>query len=506
MKSAFGRFVAAAQAFALTGVLSACMLTGGDTLVVPGGAEDFPNTMTPLGRVAVSDFTSVGNWEQIPVVTPPMPELPSLDSLQIAPPTGKLAAFGKRSSTSKVWNGLDTLNMDLWVVDTTKVLEAYLLGRIYAYAADSSSTHIQRDTVVALYLGDRSQSSSLSAARDSIESNPGKFLMPLEFRGTARRGAAGDRNLWLTQSYRLRNVNNTGTIDQAEYQTTTFLPDGGTQRKWVKIYGAEGTYADAQAVPEEYELLHRGPAGDTVSWTSVKDADWDRKLWTSEARGVVDLYFRVRNPAAHPSIARMHSYLRAEYRLVPGGGDSLGQLNYQEQRWLRNGRNVTFTFQGLGTADDLLVGSDTARMTVDTVFALRDSMIKYSATYKMLLGPVPDLLQDHKLVSYSVQKYWRMGGLYSNVSHFFPETPVLVGQSGFAGRMSTTSAYRNGDTTTTEGSIDSAGFNLVVKNVKNNVVTTYDVVLDIAGEVISYAPASPDATAATRAASPVNRR
>jgi hypothetical protein len=508
MKSAFRRFVSAAQAFALTSALSACMLTGGDTLVVPGGAEDFPNTVTPLGRIAVSDFSAVNDWEQIPVVTPPMPELPSLDSLQIAPPGAKMAVLGKAGVLAKGFsNGIDTLNMELWTVDTTRAIEAYFFGRIYAYAYDSSAASVRRDTVMAQYLGDMSQInlslSSLMAVRDSIVANPGKFLMPLDFRGAvvALNPTTG-LPTGVRQAYRLRNINATGTMDVAEYQTITPREDGGTHRKWVKIYGPEGAYANADAVPEEFELLLRGPAGDTLSWTLVKDADWDRKLWTSEASGVVDLFFRVRNPQAQPQLSRMHSYLRANYRQIPGIGDSLSQLDYQEQRWLRSGGNVTFTFRGLGTPENRLVGGDTAVMTVDTVFALRDSLIKYSAVYKMLLGPVPDRMTEHKLVGYSVAKNWRRGALFSNTSYFFPATPVLVGQPGFTGTMSTTSVYVNGDTTTTLGTIDSSGFNLQVRSVKNNIASTYDIVLNAAGDLVSYTPVLPDATLAPRRSAP----
>lgn len=505
MKPASRRLWAAAQAFALTGALSACMLTGGDTFVVHGGAEDFPNTIVPLGRVAVTDLSTVGEWEQVPVVTPTMPELPSLDSLQMTPPNGKIAALGKTARISA--SAFDTLNLDVWRVDTTRVLEAYLLGRIYAYTSDSSAIRVQYDTVAAQYLGDRTglTLASLNAVRDSIKANPGKFLMPLEFRGTASYGPAGARERWVTRSYRLRNMNGEGTIDQAEYQTITPQPNGGTQRQWVKIYGPEGEYAQAGAVPEEFELLHRGPAGDTLSWTLVRDADWDRRLWTAEGRGVVDLTFHVRNPPTQPEISRMHSSLRAAYRAA-GNTDSLNQLKYHEQRWLRNGRNVTFTFQGLGTEENLLVASDTARMTLDTVYALRDSLIKYEAVYKMLLGPVPERMQDHKLVGYGVRKFWRAGPLSSNASEFLPHEPMPMGRSIFTGRMFSTTVTRGGDSTTTRGVIDAAGFNLVVRYVKGTVETTYDVVLNAAGDVLHYAPVAPDATATPRRAPSASAR
>jgi hypothetical protein len=395
--------------------------------------------------------------------------------------------------------------MSLWTIDTseTRVIEAYWFGRIYAYAYDSSAGAVRRDTVMAQYLGDLAEidvgdKAAISKLGDSINANPGKYLLPIDFRGAvvALDPATGTPT-GVRQTYRLRNSNATGTMDVAEYQTLTPTENGGTHRKWVKIYGPEGAYADPQAVPEEFELLLRGPTGDTLSWTSVKDADWDRKLWTSSASGVVDLSFRVRNPESQPELSRMHSSLRAVYRQVPGVGDSLNQLSYLEQRWLRSGRSVTFTFTGLGR-DGLLVGNDTALMTLDTTYALRDSMIKFSAAYKMLLGPVPDHMNTHRLVGYSVGKYWRAGEMFSNVSHFLPSAPVLVGQPGFSGLMSTTSAYMNGDSVTTQGSIDSNGFNLQVRTIKDAVVSTYNVVMDAAGELISYTKVNaPDATVVT---------
>jgi|GEM_PF-7039721 len=519
MKTAFSRFVAAAQAFALTGalagaslgVLSACMFSGGDTLAVPGGAEDFPNTVAPvLGRIAVSEVATVGEWENIPVVTPPMPQLPSLDSLQIAPPGAKRAVLGKAGRVAAA--SLDTLDLSLWNVDTSanRVLEAYFFGYIYAYAYDSSASGVRRDTVMAQYLGDPSQidrsNNAIARLLDSIEADPGRYLLPLVYRGTvvALNPSTGAPT-GARQSYRLRNTNGTGTLDAAEYRTVTPVEGGRTHTKWVKIYGPEGAYADPDAVPEEFELLLRGPAGDTLSWTRVVDADWDRKLWTSTASGVVDLFFRVRNTHPESTLTRMHSTLRALYRQIPGRGDSLAQLSYQEQRWLRNGRNVVFTFQGTARTDGLLVGGDTATMTLDTTYALTDSMIKYSAAYKMLLGPVADRMADHRMVTFSVGKYWRAGELFSNMSLFRPAAPVPMGQSGFTGTMFTTSAYRNGDSSTTSGTVDSNGFALQVSTIKQGITSTYNVVLNAAGDLVSYknVTASPDATAAPRRAVPL---
>lgn len=517
MKTALRRFVAAAQAFALTGalagasfgVLSGCMLSGGDTLAVPGGAEDFPNTVAPvLGRIAASEVATVGEWENIPVITPPMPQLPALDSLQIAPPGAKRAVLGKAGRVAA--GSLDTLDMSLWQVDTTRAIEAYFFGRIYAYAYDSSASRVRRDTVMAQYLGDLSQislsMSSLLAVRDSVVANPGKFLMPVDYRGAVvTLNSQTGQPTGVRQGYRLRNTNGVGTMDVAEYLTITPVEGGRTHRKWVKIYGLEGAYADSQAVPEEFELLLRGPAGDTLSWTRVVDADWDRKLWTTTASGVVDLYFRVRNPEDQPTLSRMHSYLRAMYRQIPGRGDSLAQLSYQEQRWLRNGRSVAFTFQGSTRTEGILVGGDTATMTLDTTYALSDSMIKYSAVYKMLLGPVPDRMADHRMVAFSVGKFWRAGELFSNVSVFRPAAPVPMGQSGFTGEMFTASAYRNGDSVSTSGTVDSTGFNLQVSTIKQGVTSTFNVVYNAAGDLVRYSAvtAPRDATATPRRAVPL---
>jgi hypothetical protein len=480
MRTALRRLLAAAQAFAL----SACMLVGGDALVTPGGAEDFPNTVTALGRIAVGDISSSTQWEQAAnIELPPVPDLGGLDSLQIEPPQAKFAVLGKAA--------IDTLDFTLWQLDYNRPLELLFSRRVYAYAVDSTATRVRRDTVTALYLG-----SSLSVSMlDSVQADPGKYLLPLDYRGAVTWPATGVR-----QSYRLRNLDFQGDMDVGEYVTLTPLEGGGSLRKWVKIHGAEGAFRNPNPVPEEYELLRRGPAGDTLEWTLVKDADWDRRLWNDSGRGVVDLFLRVRNPESQPDLLRMHVYMRAGFHYRPVLGDSLSQLQYQEQRWLRNGRIVTFTFQGAGASGALLLPNDTARMTVDTVFALRDSMIKYNAAYDLILGSSPDRMQEHKLRGYAIGKFWRRGPVFSTRSTLVPTVPVSMGQADFSGAIAFTAAYVNGDTVKSEGTMSAAGLNLTVSQVKQGAAQTYQVVLDAAGKLIQATPVPPDATGTARRA------
>jgi hypothetical protein len=487
MKTAFRRPLATLAAAVHAFALSACMLVGGDALVSPGGAEDFPNTVTELGKIALGEFSSSGDWEQVQnIELPQMPTLSGLDSLQIAPPQAKFAASGLGKTS------LDTINLALWELDLTgnKPFEAYFYGRITAYAYDSTATSVRRDTVIALYLGDR----GAPGVFDSVQNNPGKWLLPLDYRGVIRTTATGVR-----QWYRLRNTDSKGDLDVAEYATFTPLAGGGMHRKWVKYNGPEGAYLESNPVPEEYELLRRGPAGDTLEWTLVRDADWDHKLWGAGLNGVVDLYTRVRNPESQPELARMHVYMRADFRHSAVNGDSLRQLNYQEQRWLRSGGNVTFTFHGTGTGS-LLAPNDTAVMTIDTVYGLRDSSIKYTARYKLLLGERTDRMQDHKLVGYGISKYNRLGDVFHTLSVFAPTVPVPMGQSGFEGQISFTVAYRNEDTVQTQGSIGPQGLDLTVRSIKEGVSSSFEVLLDAAGKLLQYTPIAADATATAKRA------
>jgi hypothetical protein len=489
MKTAFRRLkvlVAAAHAFAL----SACMLVGGDALVTPGGAEDFPNTVTELGKIALVEFSSSGDWEQVQnIELPEMPTLDGLDSLQIAPPQAKVAALGKSGGLGKT--SIDTLDLSLWEVDYNKLFEAIVLGRLYAYAYDSTATAVRRDTVIVQYLGART---SISAVQDSIESNPGKFLLPLDYRGVVRTAATGVRR-W----YRLRNTDGVGEMDLAEYATYTPLPNGGEHRRYAKIYSPEGGFEEADQVPESYELLRRGPGGDTLEWTLVRDADWDRKLWGAGSSGIVDIFTRVRNPESQPALARMHVSMRADFRHSTVNGDSLRQLNYQEQRWLRSGGNVIFTLNGTGTGS-LLAANDTAIMVVDTTYSLQDSAIKYTARYKLLLGARTDRMQDHKLVGYGISKYARLGPVFHTLSVFAPTVPVPMGQSGFEGLLSFTVAYRNEDTVKTEGSIGPNGMDLTVRSLKEGVASSFQVLLDAAGNLLQFTPIPQDATATAKLA------
>jgi hypothetical protein len=491
MKTAFRRLLAAAHALVLSSALSACMLTGGDTLVAPGGAEDFPNTVETLGKIAVSDISSSADWQQVQEITlPEVPDLSGLGSLQVSQPQAKFAVLGKAS--------VDTLNLTLWRIDSTKVLDAYLNDRLTAYALDSTGDRVRRDTVLCKYIGDsviRLSSVSLLNILKTIQDDPGGNLLPYDYRGAVEWKATGIR-----QTYRLRNMDQLGEMDLAEYATVTPQTDGGTLRKWVQIYGPDGAYLNPAAAPEKYELLRRGPAKDTLEWTQVLDIDSDRKLWDGNARGMVAINVHVRNPASQPELARMHVSMRADFlHGTTAAGDSLKQLYFHEQRWLRRGGVVNFTFQGVGGPGDLSPNG-AARMTVDTVFALADSMIKYTAVYNLKLGEFTDRMQDHKLLGYGIVKYWRRGPVFNTVSVFAPAAPVPMGQAGFEGQMSSTAAYANGDTVTTTGSIGSAGFNLTVQQVKQGAKETFTVLLDAAGNLLEITPVPADATSTAKRA------
>lgn len=470
------RLLAFAPAFAL----SACMLTGGDALVRPGGAEDFPNTVTTLGRVAVADINAGAEWEQLQnIELPEMPEVGGLDSLRVAPPTAKFAVLGK--------SAVDTLDLNLWQVDQSRLFEAYFYGRVYAYAVDSNERQVRRDTVQAIYLGPRVLSASVF---DSVLADPAKYLVPIDYRGAIRTVSTG-----VVQTYRLRNLDSQEDMDQAEYAVVTPLDNGGTLRRWVRIYGPDGAFRAPDAVPEELEVLRRGPDGDTLEWSLARDADWDRRLWTDSGSGIVDVHLVVRNSPARPEVLRLNGFVRAEYRHDPVAGDSLRQLQYEEQKWLRNGRVVAFVLRGLGAGSRLAAG-DSARMAIDTTYALRDSAIKYSAVYNLLLGPDPARMEGHRLTGYAISKYWRRGSLFSTQSVFIPDVPVAMGQEGFEGIMSSTAAYVGGDTVQTLGRVTPQGFNLTLRQLREGAEQTFDVVLDAAGRLVSAVPA--DATAAGR--------
>jgi hypothetical protein len=478
MITALRRALAAATGVTFSLALSACMLEGGDSLVTPGGAEDFPNTVTALGRIAVGDLPTGAQLEQAGnVQLPEMPPLGGLDSLQVSLPQ----ASAKRAALAKAFDEAtpgapDTLDLSLWQLDlsNSRYLEAYFFGRIYAYAYDSTATSVRRDTVVALYLGDRS-GIDYSTLIARVQAEPGKYLMPLEYRGAIVATATGIR-----QSYRLRNNDSRGDLDAAEYAVTTPQNGGGTLRRGVKFYGPDGAFRSV-TVPEEVEILRRGSANDTLEWTLARDADGDRRLWTSGDSGIVDVYLYVRNPASQPDLARMRSFVRADFRHTPTK-DSLLQLAYQEQRWLRNGRITGFAFQSVVAGVPPAPG-DTARMTVDTVFFEKDSMIKYSATYNLRAGSAPYRMQEHALLGFKVSKIWRRGAVFSVASVFTPDSARPLG-AAFEGAMLSTAAYYNGDTVRTEGSITPDSLNLTVRQVKNGLATSYEVALDAAGNLL----------------------
>lgn len=492
MKTALRRLGAAAAAFAL----SACMLTGGDTLVTPGGAEDFPNTVNTLARIAAEDIAAGGQWEQAQAIQlPELPDLGGFDSLQLPPPqsAAKRAALAKGLPKAAV----DTLDLSLWEVDQSpnRYLEAYFFGRVYAYAVDSTATYVRRDTVVAEYLGDRSAiglGTGISQVIAQIQADPGRYLLPLDYRGAVREASG------IVRTYRLRNIDRAGDLDQAEYASISPLPEGGSLRRWVKIHGAEGAFREAEAVPEEIEILRRGASGDTLEWTLARDADGDRRLWGPGDSGVADVHLYAREPSLLPEVARIRSFARVMFRRS-AERDTLLQMSYQEERRLRDGRVAWFTVGG--TDPEAVPGpGDTTRLTVDTLFASRDSTIRYTATYVLRTGSAPWRMDEHALLGYVVSKHWRRGAVFHALSAFTPATPVAMGQGDFEGAMLSTMVYYNGDTVQTQGSVTRDSLNLRIRTVRKGLSETYDVALDAAGKLLRppVPVALPDASAARR--------
>lgn len=492
MKTALRRFLVAAPAFAL----SACLFTGDDALFSGGGGggEDFPNTVESLGKVAVADVSSHTQWQQLQDVEfPDPPNLEGLDSLQVdLPQSAGPSSLSKTVSLTGA--SLDSIDLSLWQLDSSpaRQQEALETGRMYAYATRETQDSARGDTLV-VFIRDRfsvidpdalldpDPEELLESARallDSIIANPDRWLVPLEARGTVTLKASGVR-----KTYRLVNLDRAGDFDEATYGTVTPLSDGGTDRKWTRLYGAEGSHRDEGTPPEIYEHLRRGAGGDTLAWTRLRDVDGDRRLWADSGSGIVELQRIVRGEEAPAGVGRLSLHMRAEMHHAGdiGGGDSLRQLFFREERRLSGGSNVSFTFEGAGESP-LLRAGDTAQMVVDTVFFFRDSLIRYTADYRLLLGPVPERLDGHKLVGYGVSRNWRTGPLRSTLSEFTPTIPLPLGEA-YEGDMVTVAAYFNGDTIRTEGSAGPGGVDMILRRILPDSEEAYRVVIDSAGNV-----------------------
>jgi hypothetical protein len=376
------------------------------------------------------------------------------------------------------------------VIDMTTAAQAvfYFERILKVYMSHVSGTQRRNDTITCKYTRPNETIDEILGKMDSIRANPLAFLRPYSVRGAIRMSSTEWQTYWIRD---LDNVvdqgSGQGTMDWAEYAVYTVnTADSSVFRKRVRIYGKDSAYARPGAPPEEYELLRRAANRDTLEWTLVKDLTGTRRLWNDSGTGRVELSLRARNPAAQPDLVRMHVLMRADLRHNEASGDSLKQLSYFEQRWLRNGRISTFSLQGVRTGSPLMVPNDSARMTVDTVYALRDSMIRYSALYDLRLGPAPERMQEHSLLGYRVNKFWRSGLIASTTSKFESSAPVPMGQAGgFQGEMDVTAAYANGDTVQTTGTISGDSLNLVLRQVKQGVTESYHVILDTAGKLLA---------------------
>jgi hypothetical protein len=459
-----GRWAAAAAGLFLAG----CILTGGDSFFLShggGGGEDFPNTAQPLAKELAKEAASSTEWGQVASLQ--LPELPDLNvfgTLSIEP-IGLSKGLAKRGLAKRSAEG--ECDTTYYEYSESEILVSHRGRQI---VCDEDSLRVRRDTLQ-FWLrtlptgGDSATIAQLIQDSAVLIQAWGTLTYKLESR---------------VQAYRAWNTDSVGTLDHAEYVTTTTGSAKTVQR--VRLYGRDGAYQRDGAPPGYYELL-KTVGRDTLDWQRMTDADGDSAFWdrTSKegSKGVVDFERRAKDPAESPATARLSQKMRALLHHEPGKNDSMVTRWYFDQRTLKSGATTLFSYRGV-KPDSSLNANDTALIALDTVFAVSDSMIRYRADYRMLLGADPSDAAGRSLLGFAVDKSWRRGKLRGSSTQFFPTSPLPTGQP-FAGRMAAQTHNKDGDTVYTDGTINADGMVLTMRVVSDGKTTVYRLVLDLEG-------------------------
>lgn len=433
------RLLLALASAALTG----CLFGTSDDRVA-GGAEDFPNTLQPLGMALNDDISTTGSgadWDQFSNI-PQMPSFQGTDSLAVDPngalaksgdgagagSLAKVSAEGKLGKPDTLWDYSDTAS----------------LGVVRRFIDQETLTKIKHDTTVFRYD---------AAFKDGIAGNE----LVLE-----SRGGEVTRTLLHIQAYHYFNRDSAGPLDSAVF----FLRYRGADSLWranllAVSGGADGdVFTKGDNVPCYYAFAKtddRGAGSDTLDAFDVSDADGDGLLWGPGDSGLVDFREKKTNPESRPGVKTVIHKMRVllfkdEAKTYP--------VSYSETRVDRDGKRVTFSVKG--TRPDSAFGpGDTVYASVKTIPA--DGTRRFSernARFTVLLAADPKRPQDNRLVAFSLETQWRpdawpKGGVTRTRVVFKPDSLVLSQHLAQSGEVAGEADFADGSNGSVTGRLES---------------------------------------------------
>jgi hypothetical protein len=425
------------------------------------GAEDFPNTLEPLGKVAASQVNVQAEWnefDQVPTQVGGLAELDStLQSEAVSEALGKGAA---RAADVVVWDFSDTARGKVRRLFVHTGLGVQRDEDTMVFVYDEAFRQRKSDSVTLLARKGRSQRiNSLKQWRMVNEDSAG----PLD------KGWFASRNVNLTtQGFR-------------EYQVTVHL-DSALPRWSDTTLRLDSLLAMRGLALGEY-LFVRGKASDTLEVVRVQDNDGDGRL-ARNGSGKVVLTRSVWDPPFRPSVVRSLQRVKGLY--VSESGRILPQF-YSDLREERDGKTIVFRVRGSGS-DSLYAPGDTVTVDKTVSFPEPKDLAQRSDAYTVWVSDDSLAPAGNRLLKYVAAWKWRLGEIEESRLVFKSHAPVDGSTLRGDGTLSMDVSFRDGTHVSVDGDLSGTRIQGKVLNESGGKSRRFRVTWDVLGNLIDKAP------------------
>jgi hypothetical protein len=413
------------------------------------GAEDFPNTLEPLGKVAVGQVAAQGDWNEFDNVPASVAGIAEADSnlMQATSVEGvALAKNGVGSNDTIFWDRTDTV-----------------LGIVKRIRWRSGpGVQQQEDTLVYRYD---------EAIR--TQSEPDYLLL-------ARNGEL--TRLGLVKTWRFINTDTLGALDRGVLR---LIVTTGQITKFHKIEVRLDSASDPEK-PKSFEWISytfvRTRGMDTLETVSVNDNDSDGLLWHGDS-GEVRMNHTLFNPPLRPALEKSSIRIRGTLLRT---GFVLRPHFFQEDRQERDGKMVSFRIRGR-SSDSIFSQGDTVTIERSVTFDTSASLMERSDAFKVVLAALPRDFSNNRLLSYSATWIWRQGLIRESRFTFKADAPVSPAELRAQGTLHMTVVYMDGAEGQADGFYSKDKLTAKYKETRKGITKRFQVIWDKLGEVLEKA-------------------
>ncbi len=413
------------------------------------GAEDFPNTLEPLGKAAASQVAAQSDWNEFDNIPITPTGISEAESSFIEPVAPKQAALLKAAASQA-----ETLLWDL--SDTAR-------GLARKVRVKTGPGLLQREEDTLVYRFD----SGFSQSEES-----GNLL--LLRKGTLSRSG-------FIKTWKFVNSDSVGLLDKGVIRLL-YSPGSAFRLHVLDVV------PDSAANPHDIGGFGfasygfwRGRGNDTSEAVSIHDLDGDGLLWrgdSGEIRLVHVTYDLPLGPVLKSTRKLKATLLRKGFVLRPHF--------YQEDRLEKDGKSVTFRLRGRGS-DSLFSPGDTVNIDRMVVFDSTSDRISRADAFVVVVSPTPRDDAGNRLLSYAAAWEWRNGVLASSRFTFKADAPASPLELRAQGNVQMTVTFADGNTGEVDGRFVADSIKVKYRETRKGITRKFQITWDKIGNLIEKA-------------------